>query len=56
MTKLDMVLLMVLPMMESLAAMLETKDSNSTGNDDRAAQIIRSAAAALREFQRRPNG
>lgn len=56
MSRLDMILFMVLPMLESVAAMLEVRDANSTGNDDRAAQIIRSAVAALKEFQRRPNG
>lgn len=48
--KLTIVLSFLLPILDGAAAMLENVDNNSTGVDDQAAKVLRSAAAALREY------
>lgn len=51
MTKLDWILMFILPSMRTAAALLANKDANSTGADDEAAEAINFAVARLEKFQ-----
>lgn len=49
----DMIIAMAVPMMESVAYMLDVPGASPKSKN--IAKILRSAVAALREFQRNPN-
>lgn len=48
--KLQMLLTFLIPLLDSCAALLAAQDTNTSVADDRAAQVLRAAAASLREF------
>lgn len=50
--KLTIILSFLIPMLDGAAAMLENVDANTTGVDDQVAKVLRSAAAALREYSK----
>lgn len=48
--KLQFVIALLVPLLKSAASLLESVDDNSTGIDDQAAKLLRSAAAGLEEY------
>jgi hypothetical protein len=51
MSKLDWILLFVMPPLQTAAQLLADRDANSTGADDEAAEAIRYAIDRLQKFQ-----